>query len=224
MNLRPGVCVKVVSIRIQSEGKQMFRKIMWALALCVAQFSAFAEVAPEAFMQQLSTEVIDAVKSDKAIQAGDVGRIRTLVDSKIVPNVNLQRMVVKSVGPQWRSASPEQQKRLTEEFKTYLINTYAGALTQVKDQSVKLRPMRAGTSPNEVVVGTDVVGKGEPIQLDYRLEKAGDTWKIFDFNVLGLWATESFRSQFSRDLSSGGIDALIDRLAEKNKAIAGSKS
>jgi phospholipid transport system substrate-binding protein len=183
-----------------------------------------AETAPDAFMMQLSTEVIDSVKADKAIQAGDVGRIRALVDTKIVPHVNLQRMVVKSVGPPWRSASPEQQKRLTEEFKNYLINTYAGALTTVRDQSVKLRPMRAGGNPSEVVVGTDVVGKGEPIQLDYRLEKAGEAWKIYDFNVLGLWATESFRSQFSRDLSSGGIDALIDRLAEKNKAIAGSKS
>jgi phospholipid transport system substrate-binding protein len=202
----------------------MFRKIMLGLTLCAAQAIALADTAPDAFVQQLSGEVIDAVKADKAIQAGDVGRIRTLVDSKIVPHVNLQRMVVKSVGPQWRSASPEQQKRLTEEFKTYLINTYAGALTQVKDQSVKLRPMRPSTNPAEVVVGTDVVGKGEPIQLDYRLEKAGDTWKIFDFNVVGLWATDSFRSQFSRDLSAGGIDALIERLAEKNRAIAGSKS
>ena len=202
----------------------MFRRIMLGLALCAVHGGVMAEVAPEAFVQQLSTEVIDAVKSDKAIQAGDVGRIRTLVDTKIVPSVNVQRMVVKSVGPQWRSASPEQQKRLTEEFKTYLINTYAGALTQVKDQSVKLRPVRAGSSPNEVVVGTDVVGKGEPIQLDYRLEKAGDGWKIFDFNVLGLWATDSFRNQFSRDLSAGGIDALINRLSEKNKSIAGTKS
>jgi len=202
----------------------MFRKLMLGLALCAAQVGVMAEVAPEAFVQQLSTDVIDAVKADKAIQAGDVGRIRALVDTKIVPNVNLQRMVVKSVGPQWRSASPEQQKCLTEEFKTYLINTYAGALTQVKDQNVKLRPMRTGTNPNEVVVGTDVVGKGEPIQLDYRLEKAGDAWKIFDFNVLGLWATESFRNQFSRDLSAGGIDALIERLSEKNKTNAGNKS
>ena len=149
-----------------------------------------AETAPDAFMLQLATEVIDAVKADKAIQAGDVGRIRVLVDTKIVPHVNLQRMVIKSVGPPWRSASPEQQKRLTEEFKSYLINTYAGALTTVKDQSVKLRPMRAGGNPSEVVVGTDVVGKGEPIQLDYRLEKAGEAWKIYDFNVLGLWATD----------------------------------
>jgi phospholipid transport system substrate-binding protein len=202
----------------------MFRKFMMGMALAAAQAGAMADMGPDAFVLQLSTEVIEAVKNDKAIQSGDVGRIRALVDAKVVPNVNLQRMVVKSVGPQWRSASPEQQKRLTEEFKLYLINTYAGALTQVKDQSVKLRPMRAGSNPNEVVVGTDVVNKGEPLQLDYRLEKAGDTWKIFDFNVLGLWATDSFRNQFSRDLSSGGIDALIDRLTEKNKSIVGSKS
>ena len=202
----------------------MFRRIVLGFALCAAQIGVMAEVAPDAFVLTLSTEVIDAVKSDKAIQDGDVARIRVLVDSKIMPNVNLQRMVVKSVGPQWRSASPEQQKRLTEEFKSYLINTYSGALTQVKDHSVKLRPLRAGASASEVVVGTDVVNRGEPLQLDYRLEKSGDGWKIFDFNVLGLWATDSFRSQFSRDLSAGGIDALIDRLTEKNKSIAGSKS
>jgi phospholipid transport system substrate-binding protein len=203
----------------------MLRKFFAAFALFAASGIAFGETAPDAFVMQVSTEVIDAVKGDKAIQAGDVSRIRTLVDTKIVPHVNLQRMVVKSVGPQWRSASPEQQKRLTEEFKTFLINTYAGALTQVRDQSVKLRPVRAGTNPNEVTIGTDVVNKGEPIQLDYRLEKAGDAWKIYDFNVLGLWATDSFRNQFSRELSAGGIDALINRLAEKNKSLApGNKS
>jgi phospholipid transport system substrate-binding protein len=203
----------------------MLRKFFAAFALFAASGLALAETAPDAFVMQLSTEVIDAVKADKAIQGGDVSRIRALVDTKIVPHVNLQRMVVKSVGPQWRSASPEQQKRLTEEFKTFLINTYAGALTQVRDQSVKLRPVRAGANPNEVTIGTDVVSKGEPIQLDYRLEKADGDWKIYDFNVLGLWATDSFRNQFSRELSAGGIDALINRLAEKNKSLAsGNKS
>lgn len=199
----------------------MFRKFALTLTLACAAIVAAAETAPDAFILHLTSEVIDTVKGDKAIQAGDVSRIRTLVDTKVLPNVNLQRMVVKSVGPQWRTASAEQQQRLTEEFKTYLINTYSGALTQVKDQSVKLRPMRAGANANEVVVGTDVVNRGEPIQLDYRLEKAGEAWKIYDFNVLGLWATDTFRSQFARDLNAGGVDALINRLAEKNKSIAG---
>jgi phospholipid transport system substrate-binding protein len=202
----------------------MLRTFAIALTLGATLSLARAETAPDAFVMNLSNEVIDAVKADKAIQAGDVGKIRTLVDSKVLPNVNLQRMVIKSVGPPWRSATPEQQKRLTEEFKTYLINTYSGALTQVRDHTVKLRPVRAGSSATEVVIGTDVVSKGEPIQLDYRLEKAGDAWKIYDFNVLGLWATDSFRSQFSRDLSGGGVDALIARLSEKNKQITGSKN
>jgi len=202
----------------------MFRTFAIALTLGTTLSLAQAETAPDAFVMSLSTEVIDAVKADKAIQAGDVSKIRTLVDTKVLPNVNLQRMVIKSVGQPWRSATPEQQKRLTEEFKTYLINTYSGALTQVRDQTVKLRPVRPGSSANEVVIGTDVVSRGEPIQLDYRLEKAGDTWKIYDFNVLGLWATDSFRSQFARDLSGGGVDALIARLSEKNKQIAGTKN
>ena len=202
----------------------MFRTLAIALTLSTSLSLAQAQQTPDAFVMSLSTEVIDAVKADKAIQAGDVSKIRALVDSKVLPNVNLQRMVIKSVGQPWRSATPEQQKRLTEEFKTYLINTYAGALTQVRDQTVKLRPVRAGSNANEAVIGTDVVNKGEPIQLDYRLEKAGDSWKIYDFNVLGLWATDSFRSQFARDLSGGGVDALIARLSEKNKQIAGSKN
>jgi phospholipid transport system substrate-binding protein len=195
----------------------MFRQVLMAAGLLVASLAAFAEMAPDVFIEQLSKEVIDAVKADKAIQAGDVSRIRELVDTKVLPNVNLRRMVVASVGPQWRGASPEQQSRLTEEFKTYLVNTYSGALTQVKDHSVRMRPLRGSANANELVVRTEVVNKGEPIQLDYRLEKTGDAWKIYDFNVLGLWATESFRSQFAKDLGSGGVDALITRLAEKNK-------
>lgn len=205
--------------------RRQFAGLLSLLVLGLGSVTVMAaEAAPDAFVARLSNEVIDAVKGDKAIQAGDVGRIRALVDAKVMPNVNLQRMVVKSVGPPWRGASPEQQKRLTEEFKTYLINTYSGALTQVKDQTVRVRPLRGAANATELVVGTDIVSKGEPIQLDYRLEKAGDSWKIFDFNVLGLWATDSFRSQFSRDLSSGGVDALIARLAEKNKSVAGTKN
>ncbi|MBL8319375.1 MAG: ABC transporter substrate-binding protein [Burkholderiaceae bacterium] len=198
----------------------MFRRLIAAVSLSAAASVFAADAAPDAFVLKLSNEVIDAVKADKAIQSGDVARIRALVDSKVMPNVNLQRMVVKSVGPPWRGASAEQQKRLSEEFKTYLINTYSGALTQVKDQSVRVRPLRAAAGATELVVGTDIVNKGEPIQLDYRLEKDGEAWKIYDFNVLGLWATDSFRSQFSKDLSAGGVDALITRLAEKNKSVA----
>ena len=195
----------------------MFRSFAIALTLGTALSLARADTAPDAFVMSLSTEVIDAVKADKAIQAGVVGKIRALVDTKVLPNVNLQRMVIKSVGQPWRSASPEQQKRLTEEFKTYLINTYAGALTQVRDHTVKLRPVRAGANANEVVIGTDVVSKGEPIQLDYRLEKADAAWKIYDVNVLGVWLVEQYRSSFAQEIGAGGIDGLIGKLAERNK-------
>ncbi len=194
---------------------------LWALLLVtLAAAGAARAEAPDALVSKLSNEVIDAVKSDKAIQAGDVGKIRTLVDAKVMPLVNFPRMTASAVGPQWRSATPEQKQRLTDEFKTLLLNTYAGALTQVKDQTVSLKPLRAATG-DEVVVRTEIKGKGEPIQLDYRLEKAGDSWKIYDVNVLGLWLVDSYKSQFAKDLSAGGIDALITRLAEKNKSVGG---
>ena len=200
----------------------MFRRT-WisALALTAAAFAAPAlhaePVAGDAFVKQLSNEVIDAVKADKAIQNGDVSRIRTLVDGKVMPHVNFQRMTSMAVGPQWRSATPEQQKRMLEEFKTLMINTYSGALTQVKDQTVQVKPLRAANG-DDIVVRTEVRGKGEPIQLDYRLEKAGEGWKIYDVNVGGFWLVEAYKGQFAKDLSAGGLDALITRLAEKNKA------
>jgi phospholipid transport system substrate-binding protein len=182
---------------------------------------ARAEVlAPDAFVRQVSNDVIDAVKADKAIQAGDVGRIRTLVDSKVMPHVNFQRMTASSVGPQWRSATPDQQKRMLEEFKTLMVNTYSGALTQVKDQAINVKPLRGAADQAEQVVRTEVRGKGDPIQLDYRIEKAGDGWKIYDVNVGGFWLVEAYKGQFAKDLSAGGLDALIATLSAKNKSLA----
>ena len=179
---------------------------------------AFAQTAPDALVRQISNEVIDTVKSDKAIQAGDVGRIQALVEAKVIPHVNFQRMTSAAVGRFWRSATPEQQKRLQEEFKTLLLRTYAGALTQVKDQTVQLKPMRAGAADTEVVVRTEVKGRGEPLQLDYRLEKAADSWKIYDVNVLGVWLVEQYRGSFAQEISASGIDGLIGKLAERNKS------
>ena len=180
-------------------------------------------VAPDAFVQKVAGEVIDAVKADKAIQAGDVSRIRSLVDAKVMPHVNFQRMTGSSVGPQWRSATPDQQKRMLVEFKTLMVNTYSGALTQVKDQAVVVKPLRPGAADSgELVVRTEVRGNGDAIQLDYRIEKAGDGWKIFDVNVGGFWLVEAYKGQFAKDLSNGGLDALISRLAEKNKSLASS--
>jgi phospholipid transport system substrate-binding protein len=191
--------------------------LLCALAL-IAAAPARAETAPDELIRQVSTEVIDTVKSDKAIQAGDVSRIVALVDAKVMPHVNFQRMTASAVGRNWRSATPEQQKRLQEEFKILLVRSYSGALTQVKDQTVQLKPLRANPGDTEVVVRTEVRGTGEPIQLDYRMEKAGDSWKIYDVNVLGVWLVEQYRTSFNQEISSGGIDGLIAKLSERNKA------
>jgi phospholipid transport system substrate-binding protein len=181
-------------------------------------------LAADAFVKQVSADVIDAVKADKAIQAGDIGRIRSLVDAKVMPYVNFPRMTASAVGPQWRSATPDQQKKMLAEFQTLMVNTYSGALTQVKDQAVVVKPLRAAADQTELVVRTEVRGKGDPIQLDYRLEKAGDGWKIYDVNVGGFWLVEAYKGQFAKDLSAGGLDALIAKLAEKNKSIAAAKN
>ena len=183
-----------------------------------------AEAAPEALVQKVSTEVIDAVKADKAIQAGDFRKIIALVDEKILPHLNFQRMTSSAVGRYWRQATPEQQKRLQEEFKILLVRTYAGALTQVRDHNVVMRPMRSKPEDTEVVVRTQIKGSGEPIQLDYRLEKVEGAWRIYDVNVLGVWLVDNYRSSFAQEISAAGIDGLIAKLAERNKAAATAKT
>lgn len=182
---------------------------------------AQASTGAETLIKQVSTDVIETIKADAAIQAGDMQKIVALVDTKVMPHVNFQRMTAAVVGRYWRQATPEQKKRLQDEFKTLLVRTYAGALTQVRDQTVQLKPSRNAPTDTEVVVRTEVRGKGEPIQLDYRLEKAeGDAWKIYDVNVLGVWLVEQYRSSFAQEISAGGIDGLIAKLAERNKAPA----
>jgi phospholipid transport system substrate-binding protein len=182
-----------------------------------------ADEAADALIKRLSTEVLDSIRADKSIQAGDVGRIVTLVDTKIMPNVNFQRMTASAVGPAWRQATPEQQKRLQDEFKTLLVRTYAGALTQIVDQTIVVKPMRAAPEDKEVVVRSEVKGQGDAIQLEYRLEKTpgeGAGWKIYNLNVLGVWLVETYRSQFAQEINAKGLNGLITTLSERNKANA----
>jgi len=194
-----------------------------AAALVLASGATHAQTAPgapEALIKQVSTEVLDSLKSDKSLKQGDVQKIIALVDAKVMPHVNFQRMTASAVGRYWRQATPEQQKRLQDEFKILLVRTYSGALAQVKDQTVQLKPTRPGTDPNEVVVKTEIRGQGDPIQLDYRLEKSGEDWKIYDVNVLGVWLVENYRNTFAQEIGAGGIDGLITKMAERNKAAA----
>ncbi|WP_245214013.1 phospholipid-binding protein MlaC [Rhodoferax sp. AJA081-3] len=177
--------------------------------------------APDALIKRLSTEVLDTIKNDKAIRAGDMAKVVALVDARIMPNVNFQRMTASAVGPAWRQATPEQQKRLQEEFKTLLVRTYAGALAQVSDQVISMKPLRMAAEDKEVLVRSEIKGGGEAIQLDYRLEKTpgqGAGWRIYNLNVLGVWLVETYRSQFASEINAKGLDGLIAALTERNKA------
>ncbi|MBA4193689.1 MAG: ABC transporter substrate-binding protein [Hydrogenophaga sp.] len=180
--------------------------------------AAAADEAPDALVKRISGEVLTAVKADPAIQAGDINRIVNLVDTKIMPNVNFTRMTASAVGRYWRQATPEQQKQLQDEFKTLLVRTYSGALGEVKDQTLSFKPLRMQPTDTEVVVRSEVRGRGEPIQLDYRVEKGAGGWKIYDINVLGVWLVETYRTQFAQEISAKGIDGLIASLAQRNKA------
>ena len=171
---------------------------------------------PDQLIRQLSLETIEAVKADKDIQAGNVSKIIALVDAKVMPHINFTRMTASAVGRFWRQATPDQQAKLQAEFKTLLVRTYAGALTQVKDQTIGLKPLRAQPTDTEVVVRTEIRGKGDPIQLDYRLEKTGAEWKIYDVNVLGIWLADQYRNSFAQEIGANGIDGLIKSLADKN--------
>lgn len=195
-----------------------------SLAVVVVAHAQAAK-APDALIKEVSSDVLDAVKADKTIQTGDVRKVTALVDQKVLPYVDFQRMTASAVGRYWRQATPEQQKRVQEEFKLLLVRTYSGALAQVSsEQSVELKPMRSQPADDEVVVRTEIRGKGDPIQLDYRLAKAGSSWKIYDVNVLGVWLVENYRNSFAQEIGANGIDGLIAKLAERNKAAAGGKS
>jgi phospholipid transport system substrate-binding protein len=191
-----------------------------ALALTVLAAPAWASTTPDALVRQISVDVINAAKADKAVQAGDMARISALVDAKVMPSVNFEVATRSAVGPQWRTATPEQRSKLQIEFKALLLRLYAGALTQLKDQTVEVTKMLPVQGSSQVVVQSEVRGQGEPIKLDYRLDKNSDAWKIIDVNVGGIWLVQNYRSQFAGEITKGGIDGLINTLVERNKAAA----
>ncbi|MBY0455072.1 MAG: ABC transporter substrate-binding protein [Burkholderiaceae bacterium] len=194
------------------------------LSLGLALPACAADEAPDVLVRRLSSEALEALRADKAIKAGDTDKIIVLVDKTVMPHVNFRRMTAAAVGPGWRQANPEQQKRLQDEFKTLLVRTYAGALAQVSDQSITVKPLRAAPDDKDVLVRTEVRGRGDPVQLDYRLEQTpgvGAGWKIYNLNVLGVWLVETYRSQFAQEINAKGVDGLIETLVARNKANAG---
>ena len=185
-------------------------------ALLALQPALAAQEAPDALVRRLSGEVLNDLRADPALKSGNIEHIIALVDKSVMPNVNFRRMTAAAVGPAWRRATPEQQARLQEGFKTLLIRTYSGALAQAGEQTVVVKPLRAAPEDTDVLVRTEVHGRGEPVQLDFRLEKKpGEGWKVYNFNVLGVWLVETYRTQFAQELSKGGIDGLLAALSSR---------
>ncbi|MDY7546577.1 ABC transporter substrate-binding protein [Glaciimonas sp. Gout2] len=187
--------------------------------------SAFAQEAPDALVQRISHEVIDTAKADKSIQGGNQQRILSLVEEKIIPYVDFDRMTSLAAGRFWREATPDQKKQLTAQFRSLLIFTYSGALAQVRDQKIDFKPMRGSPTDTDVEVRSQVIQpRGEPIQLNYRMEKLADGWKIYDVNVLGAWLVESYKGTFASEIGRSGMDGLIKMLTDKNKSLAAKNS
>jgi phospholipid transport system substrate-binding protein len=205
--------------------KQLFA--FATVAFASAAFAAAAPAAPagteapDVLVKRISQDVLDTAKADKEIQAGNQKRVMDLVETKILPYVDFQRMTSLAAGRYWREASPEQQKQLSTEFRSLLIFTYSGALSQVKNETIEFKPLRADPSDTEVEVRSQVnVARGEPIPLNYRVAKSPTGWKIYDINVLGAWLVETYKSTFASEITKGGIDGLIKTLSEKNKKLA----
>jgi len=199
-----------------------FFAVLFSTVVLFHAGAAIAQEAPDALVKRISQDVLDTAKADKGVQAGNQKRIRALVEAKIIPHVNFERMTSLAAGTHWRQATQQQQQRLTLEFRDLLIHTYSGAIAQIQDQKLQFRPFRAGPSDTDVVVYSQVIqSKGrEPIQLNYRLEKRDGVWKIYDLNVLGAWLVQTYKGTFATEIGKSGMDGLIKTLADKNKSLA----
>ena len=175
-----------------------------------------AEEAPDALVKRVSADVLETIKKDASLRNGDSSKINALVNEKVMPYVDFRRMTSAAVGPAWRQATPEQRQKLQDEFKALLIRTYAGALSQVGDQTITVKPVRMAAGDTDVLVRTQVNGRGDPVQLDFRLEKQDTGWKLYNFNVLGVWLVETYRNQFAQEINANGIDGLIKTLASRS--------
>ena len=204
---------------------KLIHKLIALATIALAMGASSAQAAPaeaaDTLVKRISMDVIETAKADKEIQAGNQKRVIELVETKVLPYIDFQRMTALAAGRYWREASPEQQKQLANEFRTLLVFTYSGALSQVKNETIEFKPLRADPADAEVEVRSQVLqARGEPLQLNYRLAKSPAGWKIFDINVLGAWLVETYKGNFAAEIGKGGVDGLIKTLAEKNKKLA----
>lgn len=201
--------------------KTLIAQAFFGLSCWLISAGLHAQTAPDELIRSVSQGVLDEIKADRSLQTGEIDRLNVLVDKKVLPYVDFQRMTALAVGRNWRAANPEQQKVLMTEFRRLLMLTYSGAVRQVTDTTIQVRPMRSKPEDDEVIVRTQVLRPGkEAIQLDYRLQKTASGWKIFDMNIMGLWLVEHYRNQFAQVVGASGIDGLIQSLREKNQSLA----
>ncbi len=214
--------MRTISTSVLFSFQHLLRVICGLGLAWVLQSPVLAQEAPDVFMQRLSSDMLDTVRKDPALKAGDLQKIAALVDTRLVEHINFRRMTASAIGPAWRQATPEQQKRLIEEFKVLLMRSYSGALAQVKDNyTIVVKPLRAAPTDTELVVRSELRGGNEPVAIDYRLEKTTETasgWRIYNFNLLGVWLVDNYRTQFSQEINAKGIDGLIATLSERNKS------
>jgi phospholipid transport system substrate-binding protein len=183
---------------------------------CLA-LPALAQEAPDALVKHVSQEVLQIIKSDPKIQAGDQARIRDVIEAKLIPYFDFERMTALATGRGWRSATPEQKQQLAEQFKTLLVRTYSGALNQYRDQTIVYKPLRMDSGATDVTVRTEILRSGQaPVQLDYAMEKTSSGWKAYDVVVGGVSLVTNYRDEFNAQIQKGGIDGLIKTLRERN--------
>ena len=201
--------------------KKLFaRCLLMLMVFFMPGFAAGEMMAPDEMVRSVTGEVLDIVRKDKSIQAGDTSSILTLVDERVLPHFNFNRMTSLAVGPGWRSASPEQQERLTAAFRTLLVRTYSNALTQYRDQTIDVKQFRGNISEKRVRVNTEVRQPGaQPVAIDYALEQEGQSWKVFDVTVAGVSLVTNYRSSFADEINTKGIEGLIASLEAKNKSL-----
>ncbi len=212
-------------MKSQKPIQKYFTALLTGLFLFAGSVSAQVvdQSTPDGLIKTVVSDVMASVKSDPEIQKGNIPRIVDLVDKKIVPYTDMRRTTEMAMGPNWKKATPEQQAQLISEFKNLLIRTYSGALSQLRDQTIQFKPLRAAPDDKEVIVKTVVIGRGDPIPLDYRLEKTANGWKVYDMNIMGVWLVEAYRNQFANQISQNGVEGLVKFLQDRNKQLAAAK-
>lgn len=195
------------------------------MAFCSGAFAQAADMStPDGLVKTVTSQVLDQIKADKQIQSGNITRITQLVNEKILPYTDFTRTTRLVMGRNWNTATPQQQKDIVEQFKMLLIRTYSGALAQVRDQQVQYKPFRADPSDTDVVVRSVVLNNGSPIELDYRLYKTPQGWKVYDINVLGAWLIQAYQQQFNEQIQQHGVEGLVQFLTQRNQQLANGKA